>query len=329
MTLRLDERKNARDQVSEKGLYRPSTEHDSCGVGFIVQMKGVKSHDIVQKAILTLKNLEHRGACGAEPNTGDGAGILIQLPHAFLQKEFKKLNIDLPEEGQYGIGTVFLSQNPAHRERAEKMLVDIVAREGQKLLGWRDVPFDDSMIGHTARAAMPVIRQFAVGLGPKGSGLPGPKDDAFERRLFIIRKVFENEIAASGMEDWKEFYIPSLSRRTLIYKGMLISGQLDAFYPDLRDETLVSAIGLVHSRFSTNPFPNWELAHPFRYIAHNGEINTLRGNINWMRAREALFKSKLFGKELQKILPVIREFGSDSAIFDNALEMLVMAGRSL
>ena len=327
--MRLIDQKNARVQVSEKGLYRPSTEHDSCGVGFIVQMKGAKSHDIIQKAILTLKNLEHRGACGAEPNTGDGAGILIQLPHAFLQKEFKKLSVELPKEGAYGIGTVFLSQNLKNRERAEKILRDTVEREGQKFLGFRDVPFDDSHLGKTARAAMPVIRQFAVGLGPKGSGLPGAPDDAFERRLFIIRKVFENEIAASGMEDWKEVYIPSLSHRTLIYKGMLISGQLEQFYPDLNDETMVSAIGLVHSRFSTNTFPNWELAHPFRYIAHNGEINTLRGNINWMRAREALFKSKLFGKEIKKILPVIREFGSDSAIFDNALEMLVMAGRSL
>ncbi|MFO1518045.1 MAG: glutamate synthase large subunit [bacterium] len=325
----LEKRKEIRKLAQEKGVYDPSFEHDACGVGFVVHMKGKKSHDIIQKAILTLNNLEHRGACGAEVNTGDGAGILIQVPHDFLVKEFGKLGVTLPPEGEYGVGTLFLAQDKAQAEKAEKALEKIVNDEGQKFLGWRLVPMNDSIIGKTAHAVMPVMKQFIVALGDKGSNLPGPKDEAFERRLFIIRKVFENWVANSGMKDWKEFYIPSLSARTLIYKGMLISGQLEEFFPDLKDPAMVSALGLVHSRFSTNTFPNWELAHPFHFIAHNGEINTLRGNINWMRAREALFKSPLFGDEIKKVMPVVREFGSDSAIFDNALEMLVMAGRSL
>jgi len=328
-SLKKQDNKQMRKELEEKGLYRASTEHDACGVGFIVHQKGKKSHEIVQNAILILKNLEHRGACGAEPNTGDGAGILIQIPHAFLGKEFSALGVSLPPEGQYGIGCLFLSQNEEHAKLAQKMLEEITAREGQKFLGWRDVPIDASSLGNMAKEAMPSIKQFVIGLSEKGPGLPGEVEEAFERRLFIIRKVFENEIKASNINDWEQFYIPSLSCRTLIYKGMLTTEQLDHFYPDLHDPTMVSALGLVHSRFSTNTFPNWELSHPFRFIAHNGEINTLRGNINWMRAREALFNSPLFGKELQKVLPVIREFGSDSAVFDNALEMLVMAGYSL
>ncbi len=317
------------DRMQQKGLYCPSQEHDSCGVGFVAHMKGKKSHEIVQKAVLTLNNLEHRGACGSEVNTGDGAGILIQIPHEFLAQEFGRLKITLPPPGKYGVGTLFLSRDLAQGQRAEEILKSIVLREGQEFLGWREVPVDDSMIGKTARDVMPVMKQFIVGLGKEGPRLSGLIDEAFERRLFIIRKCFENEIRASGMKDWNQFYIPSLSTRTLIYKGMLISTQLEGFFPDLNNPAMVSALALVHSRFSTNTFPNWELAHPFRLIAHNGEINTLRGNINWMRAREALFQSDLFGDEIKKILPVIREFGSDSASFDNALEMLVMAGRSL
>jgi glutamate synthase (ferredoxin) len=292
-------------------------------------MKGKKSHDIIEKAITALNNLAHRGACGCEVNTGDGAGILIQIPHAFLKKVFKKSGVALPEEGKYGVGTLFLTQDPKQQKAVEAMLEKIVAEDGQKFLGWRDVPFADGMIGKTAKKAMPVIRQFAIALGDKGPGLPGPVEDAFERRLFVIRKHFENTIRQSGMKGWDEIYIPSLSSRTLIYKGMLTSEQLKPFYPELADPDMVSAIALVHSRFSTNTFPNWELAHPFRYLAHNGEINTLRGNINWMRAREALFQSELYGDELKKVVPVVRELGSDSAIFDNALEMLVMGGYSL
>ncbi|HEX5035318.1 MAG TPA: glutamate synthase large subunit, partial [bacterium] len=262
-------------------------------------------------------------------NTGDGAGILIQVPDSFLRKEFAKLGIELPKEGDYGIGTLFLPDDKAQATKAKQILEDLVAEEGQKFLGWRPVPLDPSMLGKTARAAMPEILHFAIGLGEKGANLPGPADEAFERRLFIIRKCFENAIRFSRMKNWPDVYIPSLSSRTLIYKGMLTTEQLNPFYPDLSDPEMKTAIGLVHSRFSTNTFPNWELAHPFRFIAHNGEINTVRGNINWMRAREALFTSPLFGKELKKILPVIREFGSDSASFDNAVEMLTMGGYSL
>jgi len=322
-------REEIRKNLEEKGLYDPRFEHDACGVGFIVHMKGKKSHDIIEKALLALNHLTHRGACGCETNTGDGAGILIQIPHKFLTKVFAQVGVKLPEEGQYGVGTLFLPQDPAQREKAEKLLEQVVAEEGQKFLGWRPVPVDDSMLGNMAKSAMPQMKQFAIGMGEKGANLPGPADDAWERRLFIIRKVFENAVRFSRMKNWMDVYIPSLSSRTLIYKGQLISEQVNPYFPDLSDPDMVTAIGLVHSRFSTNTFPNWELAHPFRFIAHNGEINTLRGNINWMRAREALFASPLFGKEIKKILPVVREFGSDSAVFDNALEMLVQGGYSL
>ncbi len=323
------DRNQIRRQMQEKGLYDSRFEHDSCGVGFIVHMKGKKSHDIVEQALLTLNHLIHRGACGCEVNTGDGAGILIQVPDAFLRKEFAKLGVDLPVEGDYGVGTLFLPADKAQAEKAKKILEHLVAEEGQKFLGWRTVPIDPSMLGKTSRAAMPEILQFIIGVGEKGPNLPGPADDAFERRLFIIRKCFENAIRFSRMKNWQGVYIPSLSSRTLIYKGMLTTEQLNPFFPDLSDPEMKTAIGLVHSRFSTNTFPNWELAHPFRFIAHNGEINTVRGNINWMRARESLFASPLFGKELKKILPVVREYGSDSASFDNALEMMAMGGYSL
>ena len=323
------DRQEIRKKLEENGLYDPQFEHDSCGVGFIVHMKGKKSHDIIEKALLTLHHLEHRGACGCEVNTGDGAGILIQLPHAFLTKVFGQVGIQLPEEGKYGVGTLFLPQDPEQQKKAEQILEHVVAEEGQKFLGWRPVPVDASMLGNMSKSAMPLMKQFAIGIGDKGPNLPGPADDAWERRLFIIRKVFENAVRFSRMKNWMDVYIPSLSSRTLIYKGMLTSGQVNPYFPDLSDPDMVTAIGLVHSRFSTNTFPNWELAHPFRYIAHNGEINTLRGNINWMRAREALFASPLFGKEIKKVLPVVREFGSDSAVFDNALEMLVQGGYSL
>ncbi|HCU26025.1 MAG TPA: glutamate synthase subunit alpha, partial [Deltaproteobacteria bacterium] len=322
-------RHRLRKNLAEQGLYDPRFEHDSCGVGFIVHMKGKKSHDIIEKALLTLNHLTHRGACGCEVNTGDGAGILLQVPHAFLDKEFGKLGISLPPEGQYGVGSLFLPQDKAQADKAKSILERVVAEEGQKFLGWRLVPVDPSSLGKTAESVRPLILQFAIGIGDKGPNLPGPTSEAWERRLFIIRKCFENAIRFSGLKNWQDVYIPSLSSRTLIYKGMLTSEQVGSFFPDLADPDMVTAIGLVHSRFSTNTFPNWELAHPFRYIAHNGEINTLRGNINWMRAREALFASPLFGKEIKKILPVAREFGSDSAVFDNALEMLAMGGYAL
>ncbi len=320
-------------EIEQKGLYRSSFEHDSCGVGFVVHMKGKKSHDIIQKAILSLEHLGHRGACGCEVNTGDGAGILIQIPHAFFKKECKKIQIALPDEGKYGVGTLFLPQDAGERKQAEILFELLVAEQKQKFLGWRDVPVDSSMIGKTAFQTMPVMRQFFIAMGEAGpvlAGMPQSSDaTAFKRRLFIIRKCFENNIRRSELKNKPQIYIPSLSCRTLIYKGMLNSDQLRPYFLDLHDKEMVSALALVHSRFSTNTFPNWELAHPFRYIAHNGEINTLRGNINWMRAREALFESDIFGDEIKKVLPVIREGNSDSATFDNALEMLVMGGYSL
>ncbi|MBI2338813.1 MAG: glutamate synthase large subunit [Deltaproteobacteria bacterium] len=312
--------------LSRKGLYRPEYEHDSCGVSFVAHTKGKKSHTIVEKAIQALVNLEHRGACGCEVNTGDGAGILIQVPHEFLAKECERLDIKLPKPGAYGVGTLFLPQTAGEREKAERILQRIIQEQQQLFLGFRDVPVDNATIGPSAREGMPAIRQFFIGMGKSKT----PSDpQAFERWLFVIRKCFENAIRKSGLKDSSKIYIPSLSCRTLIYKGMLKSTQLVPFYPDLKNPAMKSALAMVHARFSTNVLPNWELAHPFRYMCHNGEINTLRGNINWMRAREALFESDIFGDEIKKILPVIREGGSDSATFDNALEMLVMGGRSL
>ncbi len=326
-------RRDLQTDLARNGLYHQSLEHDSCGVGFIVQMKGKKSHDIIEKAIVALSNLGHRGACGCEENTGDGAGILMQIPHDFLVKVTAPLGIRLPAEGTYGVGMVALPREVKEQKKIQDILEKLTKDQGQTFLGWREVPYDASMIGQTAQEAMPVFKQAFIAVGPKGPGLPALPGDAqempFERRLFVIRKCFENAIRNAGIPDYHLIFVPSLSCHTLIYKGMLMSNQLHPFFPDLRDPSMVSALALVHSRFSTNTFPNWELAHPFRYIAHNGEINTLRGNINWMRAREALFESEIFGKELSQILPVIREGGSDSAAFDNALEMLVMAGRSL
>jgi len=316
-------------QDGSKGLYSIANDHDSCGVGLLVQMKGKKSHKIIRQALDTLTHLEHRGACGCEVNTGDGAGILIQMPHEFFTKECEKLKIHLPKEGEYGCGVIFLPQDKAEQKRVEGIFNEIVKKKGQILLGWRKVPIDDSMIGKSARDPMPVMKQVFIGVGPKGPGLPGSTVEAFERRLFIIRKCFEREICKADLNEKNKVYICSLSSRVLVYKGMLISHQVKPFFPDLQNSTLKSAIAMVHSRFSTNTLPRWELAQPFRFLCHNGEINTLRGNINWMRAREALFESKLFGNELNEIFPVITEGCSDSATFDNALELLMMGGYSL
>jgi glutamate synthase domain-containing protein 2/glutamate synthase domain-containing protein 1/glutamate synthase domain-containing protein 3 len=286
------------------GLYDPSFEHDACGVAFVARLDAVPSHETVERALVALANLEHRGAAGADKDTGDGAGILVQIPDAFFRTE---IGDRLPPAGQYGVGTCF-------GERCEAIEAAI-EQEGQELVCWRDVPVDDAHVGRTARESMPRIRQFVVG----ANGLEG---DAFERKLYVVRRVAE---LAAG----PDLVIPSLSSRTLVYKGMLTAPQLARFYPDLRDERFESALALVHSRFSTNTFPSWELAHPYRMIAHNGEINTLRGNVNWMRARESQLASELFGDDLQKVLPVIRPAGSDTAMFDNVLELLVLAGRSL
>ncbi len=309
--------------MGNQGLYDPAYEHDACGVGFVVDIKGRGSHAIVTQALTVLKNLLHRGACGCEPNTGDGAGILIQMPHAFLLRECAKLGIALPAPKWYGAGLVFLPTDPAQAAHCQQLFEEVIREEGQALLGWRDVPTDDSPIGPSAKAAEPVIRQIFIARDP------AIRDDRqFERTLYVIRKRVEHAIYGSDLTQRKLFYLPSLSSNTLIYKGMLSANQIETMYPDIVDPAVESALALVHQRFSTNTFPSWPLAHPYRYLAHNGEINTLRGNINWMRAREALCESPLL-PDLKKILPIVLEGGSDSAIFDNVLEFLVMTGRPL
>ncbi|MEX2237932.1 MAG: glutamate synthase large subunit [Dehalococcoidia bacterium] len=307
-----------------QGLYDPTHEHDSCGVGFVVDIKGRRSHRIVAQSLEVLKNLQHRGACGCEVNTGDGAGILLQMPHNFLARECRRLGIVLPEPGDYGAGMVFLPHDEGQARMLQETLERVVREEGQIVLGWREVPADDSPVGPSARAVRPVFKQIFVGAGRDLVG-----EMAFERKLYVIRKRAEHEVTSRDIPGREWFYIPSLSCRTLVYKGMLTADQLDIVFPDLVDPFVESALSLVHQRFSTNTFPSWPLAHPYRYVAHNGEINTLRGNRNWMRAREALCKSSLLGDDLQKILPIVLEGNSDTATFDNVLEFLVMAGRPL
>jgi len=305
-----------------QGLYDPRAEHDACGVGFVVHMKGRRSHEIVRKAMRVLINLEHRGACGCEANTGDGAGILVQTPDKFLRKV---IDFRLPPEGTYGAGLVFLPRDRRDRTAIKELIKRIVKEEGQRLLGWREVPSDNSLLGDSAKATQPNFEQVFIGAKKGVDGM------AFERKLYVIRKRVERAVDDLDLNaiSRRFFYIVGLSAKTLIYKGMLTAQQLQPMFPDLSDEDLESSLALVHQRFSTNTFPSWPLAHPYRYIAHNGEINTLRGNINWMRAREGLLASDVLGDDLKKILPVIREGGSDTATFDNVLEMLVMTGRSL
>jgi glutamate synthase (ferredoxin) len=322
------EKRRARGAISAppaQGLYDPRFEHDACGLGFVVHVKGKKSHQIVADGLKILVNLDHRGACGCETNTGDGAGILIQVPHEFLAAQTAKLGFKLPAPGHYGLGMIFLPQDKTERENVKKEFAKIIADEGQTVIGWRDVPTDNSSLGKTAVAAEPFMAQVFIG---RNAGI---KDEqAFERELFVIRKVAEQKIRyAEKIAGGKEFYVSSLSAHTCIYKGMLMSAQVEEYYPDLKDPMLTSALALVHSRFSTNTFPSWDRAHPNRYIAHNGEINTLRGNVNWMHAAQANFKSPLFGDDIKKIIPVINTDGSDSAQFDNCVEMLVMTGREL
>ncbi len=311
---------------ARQGLYDPQYEHDACGVGFVVDIKGNKSHDIVRQALTVLVNLSHRGACGCEPNTGDGAGILMQVPHRFLKGVCAEAGITLPEPGWYGVGMVYLSPDEAERRAGEERLARIVEEEGQTLLGWRTVPVNDSSLGATARRAEPLVRQVFIGRNPEIGD-----DMAFERKLYVIRKRAEQAIryAAPPVPGGAYFYVSSLSYKTIVYKGMLMSEQLEEFYPDLADPAVESALALVHSRFSTNTFPSWDRAHPYRYITHNGEINTLRGNVNWLSAQQSLFQSALFGDDLTRVLPVINPDGSDSGMFDNCLEFLVLAGRSL
>ncbi|MBI5178126.1 MAG: glutamate synthase large subunit [Nitrospinae bacterium] len=312
--------------MKSEGLYDPSFEHDACGVGFIANLKGEKSHDLVRKGIEILEHLEHRGAVGAEKNAGDGAGLLIQMPDAFFKKECTKLGFTLPPEGSYGAGMVFLPQEEQSRKKVMDIYKSCAAELGQELLGWRQVPVDNGNLGLSVRKVEPYIAQVFIKRGANAAD-----QQAFERKLYVLRNYVKKTVTATGADKSNTFYTVSLSSRTTSYKGMLTSPQLFTYFLDLKDETLVSALALVHSRFSTNTMPSWPLAHPFRFIAHNGEINTLRGNINWMRAREAVFaESDMFTKdELDKLKPIIDETQSDSAILDNVVELLALSGRDI
>jgi glutamate synthase (NADPH/NADH) large chain len=306
-----------------QGLYDPRHEHDACGVGFVANMDGRKSHDIVLKGIQILVNLTHRGACGCDPETGDGAGILIQIPHAFFVRECGSLNIKLPEVGEYGVGMVFLPVDPQERIICEGILEKAAKQEGLTVLGWRDTPIDGNTIGRVARGSQPYIEQIFIRRGK------GMDQDALERKLYVVRKKAENAVAESKLREKDFFYITSLSSRTIVYKGLLLAPQIAHFYTELGDPEVTSALALVHQRFSTNTFPSWKLAHPYRYVCHNGEINTLRGNANWMHARQSVLASPLFGKDIKKLLPIVMPGGSDSAMLDNAVELLTLSGRSL
>ena len=308
-----------------QGLYDPANEHDACGVGFIAHIKGKKSHSIVDQGLLILKNLDHRGAVGADPLMGDGAGILIQIPDQYYREEMAKQGVDLPPPGEYGVGMVFLPKENASRIACEQEIERAVLAEGQIVLGWRDVPVDRDMpMSPTVREKEPVIRQIFIGRGPDVM-----VTDALERKLYVIRKSSGHAIQALNLLHGKEFFVPSMSARTVVYKGLLLADQVGVYYKDLQDERCVSALALVHQRFSTNTFPEWPLAHPYRLIAHNGEINTVKGNFNWMRAREGVMQSAVLGADLKKLFPLIYEGQSDTASFDNALELLVMAGYPL
>ncbi|CCI07406.1 glutamate synthase large subunit [Microcystis aeruginosa] len=304
----------------KQGLYDPRFEHDACGVGFIVHKTGKKSHDIVEQALTILLNLDHRGACGAEKNTGDGAGILCQIPDLFFRKVTSNLGFTLPAAGQYGVGMLYTAPDAEIRQKSRQEFEKIAAEEGLKVLGWRDVPTDNSSLGNSAKSTEPFIEQVFI---ERDANLSD--DLAFERKLYVIRKR-----SHLSRQSFNRYWYPcSISSRTIVYKGQLMPVQVGDYFPDLHDPDFQSALGLVHSRFSTNTFPSWERAHPYRYIAHNGEINTLRGNINWMHARQSMFASPLFGEDIKKIQPVINIEGSDSLIFDNALELMVLSGRSL
>ena len=311
-----------------EGLYDPRFEHDSCGVGFVVNIKGERSHKLVRQAFEVSVNLLHRGACGCEANTGDGAGMLLQLPHKFFRKAADAAGFELPEPESYGVGMVFLPRDAGERRQVEEAFGRVVGEEGQRLLGWRDVPTDSGHLGATARSGEPVMRQIFIGRGPALDDAPDAAA-RFERKLYVIRNRAAHEADRLLLRERDLFYVASLSSNTIVYKGMLIADQVERMFPDLADPDVESALALVHSRFSTNTFPSWPLAHPYRYCAHNGEINTLRGNINWMRAREVLCRSDLFGDDLQKLFPLMREGQSDTATFDNVLEFLALTGRPL
>ncbi|TMH26592.1 MAG: glutamate synthase subunit alpha, partial [Betaproteobacteria bacterium] len=310
--------------LEPQGLYRPENEHDACGVGFVANIKGRKSHTIVEQGLTVLRNLTHRGAVGWDPKLSDGAGILIQIPERFYREEMAKQGVKLPPAGQYGVGMVFLPRDPASRIACEYEIERAIKDEGQHLLGWRDVPVDNSDLAQPAIQLEPVVRQVFIGRGRRVT-----VTDALERKLYIIRKSSGHAIQALKLKHAKQFYVPSMSARTVCYKGMLLAHQVGEYYLDLKDARVESALALIHQRFSTNTFPSWDLAHPFRMICHNGEINTLRGNVNWIRARQGAISSPILGNDLEKIWPLIYDGQSDSASFDNALELLVMGGYSV
>jgi glutamate synthase (NADPH/NADH) large chain/glutamate synthase (ferredoxin) len=307
------------------GLYDPAHEHDACGVGFVAHMRGRKSHDMVQQGLQILKNLDHRGAVGADPLMGDGAGILLQIPDAFFREEMSRQGVALPPPGEYGVGMVFLPKEHASRLACERALEKAVVAEGQVVLGWRDVPTDAQMpMSPRVRAKEPVMRQIFI-----GRGNDVVVQDALERKLYVIRKTASSAIQSLGLKHGKEYYVPSMSSRTIVYKGLLLADQVGVYFKDLSDPRCVSALALVHQRFSTNTFPEWPLAHPYRMVAHNGEINTVKGNYNWMRAREGVMNSPVLGADLQKLYPISFAGQSDTATFDNCLELLVAAGYPL
>ena len=313
---------NASGVPKPTGLYNPRNDHDSCGVGFIARIDGVSLHTVVEHGIRILVNLEHRGALGGDKSTGDGAGLLFEIPDTFFRQVCPGDGLYLPARGDYAVGMIFLPSEEALAGRCSVALEQIAASEGCPVLGWREVPVDPSFLGELSGATRPRIRQLFLGRGPF-------EGDALERKLYVIRRLAEKKVASWHDVDASQFYIPSLSGRTIVYKGLLTGSQLPQFYPDLKNELFMSPYAVVHQRYSTNTLPTWHLAHPFRIAAHNGEINTLRGNINRMRAREANLASPLFGNDIAKLRPIINEAGSDSAIFDNVLELLVMSGRSL
>ncbi|MGC1447639.1 MAG: glutamate synthase subunit alpha, partial [Xanthobacteraceae bacterium] len=319
--------KDAVDMVDAStafGLFDPAQEKDSCGVGFIADIKGRKSHKIVEDALTILVNLEHRGAVGADPRAGDGAGILVQMPHKFFAKKAAELGFTLPEPGHYGVGALFMPHDEAWRRDVMESYAEIAEKEGMKLLGWRNVPTDNSTLGVSVKPTEPSNMQVFIARNPKVAS-----EDEFERRLYILRKTISGSLYGKRERSVSHYYPVSISCRTIIYKGMFLADQLGAYYPDLHDPDFESALALVHQRFSTNTFPAWSLAHPYRMVAHNGEINTLRGNNNWMAARQASVSSPKFGDDIEKLWPISYEGQSDTACFDNALEFLVMGGYSL
>ncbi|WP_270182129.1 glutamate synthase large subunit [Alkalihalobacillus sp. CinArs1] len=303
----------------KQGLYDPIHEHDACGIGLIADMNNEPAHSIIEKGIYMLRQLDHRGGQGSDPDTGDGAGIMLGIPHEFFASE---TDFDLPEKGAYGVGMMFLPVDNHLRQRAIKILENEIKDAGQELMGWREVPIDESTIGEAARIAQPVIRQVFIKKG-------NISEEAFERKLYVIRKKAEKEISRDPQLAKTKYYAASFSKDTIVYKGMLTPEQLDQFYLDLKNPNFTSSFSMVHSRFSTNTFPSWDRAHPNRYLIHNGEINTLRGNVNWMRAREGALKSNVFGDDMKEIAPIIRQNGSDSSSLDNCLEFLTLSGRSL